>query len=110
CGVLTEGYDDWRIGCIVLARPTKSGSLYTQMVGRGTRLQEGTGNLLEAIAKDTELEKTECILIDVCDQTTRHRLQSAPTLLGMDVNFDLNGQLAVQSVKTLEAAQAANPH
>ena len=106
----TEGYDDWRIGCIVLARPTKSGTLYTQMVGRGTRLQDGTGNLLEAIAKGTELEKTECILIDVCDQTSRHKLQSAPSLLGMAINFDLNGQLAVQSVKKLEAAQAANPH
>ena len=45
CGVLTEGYDDWRVGCILLARPTKSGMLFAQMIGRGTRLQEGTGNL-----------------------------------------------------------------
>ena len=35
CGVLTEGYDDWQISCIVLARPTKSELLFTQMIGRG---------------------------------------------------------------------------
>lgn len=110
CGVLTEGYDDWRIGCIVLARPTKSGSLYTQMVGRGTRLQEGTDNLIEAIAAGVKLEKTECILIDVCDTTSRHSLQTVPSLLGIDSYLDLNGQLAVNSIKALEQAEAANPH
>lgn len=111
CGVLTEGYDDWQIGCVILARPTKSGSLYTQMVGRGTRLQDGTGNLLEAIAAGVQLEKTECIVIDICDTTRRHSLQTVPTLLGLDGSkLDLNGQLAVKSVRELEAAQAANPH
>jgi superfamily II DNA or RNA helicase len=37
CGVLTEGFDLPAIGCIVLARPTKSFGLYRQMVGRGLR-------------------------------------------------------------------------
>lgn len=41
CGVLVEGYDDWRIACVILARPTTSAVLFTQMVGRGTRLQDG---------------------------------------------------------------------
>ena len=110
CGVLTEGYDDWRIGCIVLARPTKSGSLYTQMVGRGTRLQEGTDNLVEAIATGVKLEKTECILIDVCDTTSKHSLETLPSLFGIDSDLDLNGQPAVKSIKALEQAEAANPH
>lgn len=35
--LLTEGYDDPGIGCIVNARPTRSVSLYWQMNGRGTR-------------------------------------------------------------------------
>tara|TARA_R110000787_G_scaffold286314_1_gene404089 strand:- start:311 stop:1861 length:1551 start_codon:yes stop_codon:yes gene_type:complete len=36
-GVLTEGWDCPRVDAIVLARPTKSTSLYVQMVGRGLR-------------------------------------------------------------------------
>jgi superfamily II DNA or RNA helicase len=110
CGVLTEGYDDWQIGCILLARPTKSGSLYTQMVGRGTRLEDGTGNLFDAIAAGVKLSKTDCILIDVCDLSTKHKLQTAPSLLGLDVNVDFSGRKALESVKEIMAAQAANPH
>ena len=38
CIMLTEGYDDPAVSCIILARPTKSPTLFTQMVGRGLRL------------------------------------------------------------------------
>lgn len=110
CGVLVEGYDDWQIGCIVLARPTKSSTLFTQMVGTGTRLQEGAGNLLEAVAVSVGLKKTECIVIDVCDTTRNHKLQTVPTLLGLEYDVDLKGQLAVKSIEALEHAQAENPH
>jgi DNA repair protein RadD len=41
CMVLTEGFDLPDIGCIVLARPTRSLGLYRQMVGRGLRPAEG---------------------------------------------------------------------
>ena len=41
CGILTEGFDEPTIECVVLARKTESRSLYEQMVGRGTRLSEG---------------------------------------------------------------------
>lgn len=37
CAVLTEGFDEPSVSCIVVARPTKNESLYIQMVGRGTR-------------------------------------------------------------------------
>lgn len=36
-GCLTTGVD-WAVGCIILARPTKSEMLYVQMVGRGLRV------------------------------------------------------------------------
>lgn len=110
CGVLTEGYDDWRIGCIVLARPTKSSTLYTQMVGRGTRLQDGTGNLIDALTLGTKVEKTDCIVIDVCDSTSRHSLQTVPTLMGLDSELDLKGESALQAAKSIEKAQEENPH
>lgn len=35
--LLTEGFDDAGIDCIVILRPTKIRALYAQMVGRGTR-------------------------------------------------------------------------
>lgn len=44
--LLTEGFDDPGIDCIVNLRPTKSRSLYSQIVGRGTRLAPGKSNLL----------------------------------------------------------------
>lgn len=68
CAVLTEGYDDPGIGAIVLARPTQSLALYTQMVGRGTRAAPG---------------KRDVILIDLVDNTKRHRIVSVGELAGL---------------------------
>lgn len=48
--ILTEGFDLPEIDCILIARPTKSPLLLTQMIGRGTRNAEG---------------KTDCMVIDV---------------------------------------------
>jgi superfamily II DNA or RNA helicase len=44
--LLTEGYDDPSIDCVVVLRPTRSRSLFSQMVGRGTRISPGKHNLL----------------------------------------------------------------
>jgi DNA repair protein RadD len=44
--VLTEGFDCPDVGCLVLARPTKSLVLYRQMVGRGLRPAPGKNDAL----------------------------------------------------------------
>ena len=44
--LLTEGWDEPEVDCIIVLRPTKSRSLYAQMVGRGTRLAPGKEYLL----------------------------------------------------------------
>lgn len=44
--LLTEGYDDPGIDCVVVLRPTRSRPLFAQMVGRGTRCHGGKENLL----------------------------------------------------------------
>lgn len=44
--LLTEGYDEPSIDTILILRPTQSRPLYTQMVGRGTRLYPGKNKLL----------------------------------------------------------------
>lgn len=87
CGILTEGYNDPHISCILLARPTKSGVLYSQMVGRGTRLCEG---------------KSDLIVIDLVDASVRNSLLTLPTLMGLHSDLDLKGRGVVQSIKKLE--------
>ena len=44
--LLTEGWDCPPVDCIVCLRPTKIRSLYSQIVGRGTRIHPGKENLL----------------------------------------------------------------
>jgi ATP-dependent helicase IRC3 len=109
CQLLTEGYDDWRIACVLDAAPTKSSARYTQKIGRGTRLEEGTGNLLEALAAGKKV-KDNCLVIDVVDNTTRHCLSTLPTLFGLTPDMDLQGKSAVRSAKAIEDAMEANPH
>jgi superfamily II DNA or RNA helicase len=44
--LLTEGYDEPSIDCVVCLRPTKVRALYSQIVGRGTRICPGKDHLL----------------------------------------------------------------
>lgn len=57
--LLTEGWDCPSVDCVVVLRPTKVRSLYSQMVGRGTRLAPGKDHLL---------------LLDFLWHTERHEL------------------------------------
>ena len=57
--LLTEGWDCPSVDCVIILRPTKVRSLYSQMVGRGTRLYPGKENLL---------------LLDFLWHTERHEL------------------------------------
>ena len=86
CAVLTEGYDDPNIEVIVLARPTKSALLLTQMIGRGTRMPDGCQHI-----SDVGDGKKDCIILDVVDTTSKHQLCTVPSLLGLPVNLDLKG-------------------
>jgi superfamily II DNA or RNA helicase len=44
--LLTEGFDDPGIDCVVCLRPTRSRALYSQMIGRGTRVEPLKKDLL----------------------------------------------------------------
>ncbi len=57
--LLTEGWDCPSVDCVVVLRPTKVRSLYSQMIGRGTRLCEG---------------KEDLLLLDFLWHTERHEL------------------------------------
>jgi len=44
--LLTTGWDEPSVDCVYILRPTKSQVLFSQMVGRGTRIHEGKDHLL----------------------------------------------------------------
>jgi superfamily II DNA or RNA helicase len=72
CAVLTEGFDEPSIECVLIGRPTKFHGLYVQMVGRGTRLSPGKTNLL---------------VIDIVGASQRHELIGV-----VDLGLDLDDQ------------------
>jgi superfamily II DNA or RNA helicase len=46
CQLVIEGYDEPEIDCIAMLRPTTSRIIYSQAVGRGTRIAKGKENML----------------------------------------------------------------
>lgn len=109
CNVLVEGFDCWQVSCVVLARPTKSSSMFTQMIGRGLRLQDGTGNLLEATKAGMALQKIDCKVIDVVDASRKCNLVTLPSLLGLNPDFNLHGTSVTKAVEEIEALQEKSP-
>ena len=69
CMVLTEGFDEPSVDCIFVARPTRSRTLYVQMVGRGLRLAEG---------------KQDCLVLDLVGATEDLKLQTLDKLTYVD--------------------------
>jgi ATP-dependent helicase IRC3 len=68
CAVLTEGFDEPSVDCVIVARPTRSKPLYIQMIGRGTRLYPG---------------KDDCLILDLVGVTTRYDLMTAASLFAV---------------------------
>lgn len=78
CAILTEGADVPSIDCVLLARPTRSRNIFSQMIGRGLRLSPKTG-------------KKECLILDVVGSIEKG-VVCVPTLFGLDVNEDIEGE------------------
>jgi superfamily II DNA/RNA helicase len=92
CEVLTEGFDDPGVDAILMARPTKSRPLYTQCIGRGLRLFPG---------------KEDLIVLDITDNSRRHKLVTAMTLMGKPDESDVTNAFGrdVMSVVDEEMAR-----
>jgi hypothetical protein len=69
--VLTEGWDAPWCEVAVIARPTQSAALYTQMVGRVLRPWPG---------------KDDALVLDVVGAAGRHKLQSLTDLVKTEIN------------------------
>lgn len=83
-GVLTEGFDEPSVNCVIVARPTKSRPLYQQMVGRGTRKYPG---------------KDDCLILDLAGMATRHSLVSTASLFDLDGGALRSGQTVTEALQ-----------
>ena len=116
-GVVTEGFDDPSIQCIVLARPTLSRSLYAQMIGRGTRVLAE----VDIDQYDDEVERRDAIarsgkpaleVLDFVGNAGKHKLVTVADILGgkyPDKVVELASQNAAEkSAKTGKPADVAS--
>lgn len=86
--LLTEGWDCPSVNCVIVLRPTKVRALYSQMVGRGTRLYPG---------------KEDLLLLDFLWHTERHELCHPAHLICE------NDEVARQMTKNLEERAGTAP-
>ncbi|MEE8169540.1 MAG: DEAD/DEAH box helicase [Phycisphaerae bacterium] len=89
CQIITEGINVPPLSCCVMARPTKSPVLYQQSIGRILRPFPG---------------KADALIIDVADNTKRHKLATISQLLKTRTN-DFEGR----TLEEVEAREAAPP-
>ncbi len=70
CSLLTEGFDFPEIAALVIARPTRSPSLYVQMLGRGTRPAPGKQNclVLDVVGNNPDTSR-QIVLPDIVGDT-----------------------------------------
>ena len=66
--ILTEGFDDPEVECIGIVRPTKSLTLYAQIVGRGLRIAHG---------------KEDCLILDFTGISKKHTIVGLAELFGL---------------------------
>jgi ATP-dependent helicase IRC3 len=90
-GVLTEGFDEPSISCIIIAAPTKSRVKYTQIVGRGLRLYPG---------------KADCLILDVAGASDDLSIQSLPALFGLRSLLDDENVIQAQARERRETEEA----
>lgn len=94
--VLTEGWDAPLTSCVVMARPTKSQSVYLQAVGRGLRTAPG---------------KQNCLVLDMVGVTQRHDLCTIASLAGVEKlneneSFTKAKERAIEEQKEREQKEA----
>jgi superfamily II DNA or RNA helicase len=86
CGVLTEGFDDPGVEVVIMGRPTKSRSLYSQMVGRSTRPLPGVVDGPESAearkAAIAASRKPSCLVVDFVGNAGKHKLVTSADILG----------------------------
>jgi superfamily II DNA or RNA helicase len=104
CGVLTEGFDDPGVEVVIMGRPTKSRSLYSQMVGRSTRPLPGVVDGPE-LAEDRRAAiaasaKPSCLVVDFVGNAGKHKLVTSADILGGKVSEEAVDLALTRTLKT----------
>jgi superfamily II DNA or RNA helicase len=84
-GVFTEGFDEPGIDIVSCGRATKSRSLYSQMIGRGTRplpgIVDGIETAAERRAAIAASAKPRVVILDFAGNSGTHKLVTAMDVL-----------------------------
>lgn len=91
--VMTEGFDSPPVSCILMARPTRSKTVYTQAVGRGLRLSPG---------------KDDCLVLDVVGASRGQKLVTL-TVLHEGAQYDSTAPGVVSRESLLESVERPGP-
>jgi superfamily II DNA or RNA helicase len=111
--LLTEGYDEPSVDCVVCLRPTKIRSLYAQIIGRGTRIHPGKDHLLIPdflwLSDRHDLVKPAQLMASSPDEAGRieAQLEAANGMLGLAKEFSDTALLEAQSVEAERRRQLA---
>lgn len=104
CQALLVGFDSPPATVALWVRPTCSGLLYQQGLGRVLRPYPAP----EAAATHTGYVKQHAIVVDFVGASAKHRLYTAATLFGLHPDFDMEGRSVVKTLKQLEDLQKKN--
>jgi superfamily II DNA or RNA helicase len=103
-GVATEGFDCPAVAVVAIARPTKSTSLYMQMIGRGTRplpgVVDGPETPEERRAAIAASAKTSTIVMDFVGNSGNHKLVSVLDVLAGD---DVDARDIAEAIRVTKA-------
>jgi superfamily II DNA/RNA helicase len=114
-GVATEGFDEPGVEGVVMARPTKSRCLYTQMAGRGTR---PTGEIAHTLNDCDSAEqrrnmiaessKQSVEILDFVGNAGRHKLVNSADILGGKFSDEIVSLAKDMAQGKARAGQAAD--
>jgi ATP-dependent helicase IRC3 len=93
-GVLTEGFDDPGVSCILMARPTTSPLVYMQCIGRGLRTAPG---------------KLACTIIDLVDRSTHQLQYDAVQMAGLPARWRCRGGNPFRQSESLRGVKVTTP-
>ena len=94
-GVLTEGFDEPGITCVLLARPTTSPLVYNQCLGRGLRPAP---------------DKTHCTVIDIVDRSTHQLQYGACQFAGLSSGWKSRGRDPFREARSVGGIRVKDPN
>lgn len=114
CLVATEGFDWPHADLVVLARPTKSRALHTQMVGRGTRVLpglvehiDGEENAAHRRALIESSTKSHAIIADFVGNCGKHSLVSLEDCFAANAGY--SGEEVERAKKIAKKKNGGDP-